>query len=192
MSRKAEEERRGIETAPQSGSGPEGGYQLRYDRARRLEHAPESVRWLATRWSGKRDGLFKTMFATKSSRFLFLTIIVLVLFLFLLPLVERRPSEGRLGADSYSVTAFWFEGRVFVSVLRSGAPVAEESRETITLRASAGRAGSASAASGVFVVGLDRKEDFRLAIAAEGGKPDQVYLRIESGDSGIDLVAKVQ
>jgi len=192
MSQKTDEERTVIKGAIERGSDRAGEYQLRYNRARRLERAPESVRWLATRWDGKREGVFKTMLATKSSRFLFLTIILLVLVFMLLPLVERHPSEGRLGDDSYGVTAFWFEGRVFVSVLRSGPLVTEESRQTITLRASVGAADSASTASGVFIVGLDRKEDFRLAIAAEGGKPEQVVLRIEAEASGIDLVAKVQ
>jgi len=178
-------------------SGPEGlgEVKLRYSREARLARAPESVRWLASRYGAKPGGFLKAMFATRASRLLFFTIVALVVAFNLVPLLERGardPSEGELGGDAYRVAAFWYQGSVLVSLSRSGLALDEPDRPAITVVASAGEGDSRASAEASFVIGLEAKEDFRLAVASLVKKPETVEIRISRESGALALAARVE
>ncbi len=168
------------------------GLVFRYSRAHRLERAPESVRWLSSRRGAKRPGILRSLVATRASRLLLFTILGLVVAFYLVPFISKSPSSGKLRGDGYSVKAFWFEDRVFVSLTRSGPILAEAERRTLSLRARAGRDESLPVVEAVFVAGLAESEDFRLALAAGGAKPSEVAVGITVEGESLTLVAKVE
>jgi hypothetical protein len=166
-----------------------GELNFRYSREHRLENAPESVRWLASRYGAKRTGLIGSLLATRASRLLFFTIIALAVAFNLAPLFSGHRDSGKLGEDRYSAKAFWFDGRVLVSLSRSGPIVPEADRRALDV--SAAIEGGASARAR-FIVGLSATEDFRLALESGGGKPELLALRLSDGSAALDLVLPVQ
>jgi hypothetical protein len=176
------------EGSPEGDDRPEGAT-FRYSRARRLERAPESVRWLAARYGAKPAGIFGLLFATRASRLLFFTIVALAVAFNVVPFFSGSRSSGRLGEDRYSAKAFWFDGRVLVSLSRSGRALAEQDREVLTVTA---RIEGGAIASAGFIVGLAASEDFRMALDSGSGKPESVALAVSDGARRLDLVISVE
>jgi len=166
----------------------DGGLVFRYDQERRLAKAPESVRWLASRRGQKRASLLGGIFATRASRLLFFTIIALVLAFNFANLLSGRHGSGKLGGDHYAAAAFWYEGRVLVSLSRSGSVLPEGGRRVLEVTVAIGRGNAAVAR---FEIGAAASENFRLALDTAGEKPDRVALHLADGPGRLELVAPV-
>ncbi|HOX33720.1 MAG TPA: hypothetical protein PLB91_15420 [Spirochaetales bacterium] len=193
------------------GEEPGGPPKLRYSRERRLEKAPESVRWLASRYGTKPPGIMRSLVATRANRLLLFTIIALIASFNLVPLLFGSASAGKLGGDRYSAKAFWFEDRLLVSLERqSGRPAGEEGAEgeeafiiVLSALAEYGKGAAASAATAPaatapvgakmsFAAGTASREEFRLAIECPGGKPAELGLLVERGAESLKLELEVE
>ncbi len=83
----------------------------------RLKHADESVRNF---YEGKGPqppkGLFKSLVQTRTSRFMFLTVIAFTVIVFALQFLGGNPAAGTVGGIPVSLAAFSFEDTVYVSI----------------------------------------------------------------------------
>ena len=175
------------------GPKPEGDEDIvfHYNRERRLERAPESVRWLESRRGVRNGGFFKVLFATRASKLLFFTIVALVLAYNLGSLFTGTHSSGKLGEDRYAVKAFWFDGKVLVSIRRSGA-VLEDARRGVLAVTAHDTSGTDPRGSASFPIGLAAEEDFRLSLDSPSGKPALVSVGLIYGGAVLSLEAKVE
>jgi hypothetical protein len=178
--------------------GGDEGLDFHYDRQRRLERAPEAVRWLASRREGKRPSFMKSLFASRANRVLLYLIIALALAYNVVPLLSGPRSSGRLGDDRYAAKAFWFEGKVFVSLAREAgkADAGEAFPIVVTAAALAGRGAEAATGRAVakasYAAGRAAKEDFRLSIECPEGKPAKALVLVERGAAALKLEVAVE
>ncbi|HOX48241.1 MAG TPA: hypothetical protein P5165_08035 [Spirochaetia bacterium] len=163
---------------------------LRYSRERRLERASPEVRWLNSRYGAKKPGLLKSLFATRASSLLFLTILGLVVAFLLVPLFEGVSKKGgRIGEARFSASALYFEDRVLVAVSRTGGPESAGDDESLVVLAEA--EGGAGPRRFEFPFGARVSGDYRLALDSPGRKPKRVALRLSLGGASLDLVLPV-
>jgi hypothetical protein len=92
-----------------------------YSREERLSSADEAVRELNEARQRRRPGLFRTLTATRPLAFLFLAIIMLSLTALVTNFLVPSPDEAELGGNRFSLSAFRFEGDVYVAVKKTKA-----------------------------------------------------------------------
>lgn len=173
------------------GAGREGDRVVfHYDRSRRLDRAPETAQWLASRRSGKKPGFFSALVATRASRILLFTIIGLALYFLASPLFETGGRKSAsIGGVRYSAEALYYEGRVIVVVDRRGLPekASLDDSVAISLRSEAGGESHMQ-----YPLGEAEEGEYRLALDSPGGKPKQVLLHIFMQEGSLDLVVPVK
>lgn len=96
-----------------------------YNREERLAKAGPYARFAAGLQGKKRQGLLKTMTATKSLSFLFYTLLFALVASMLATWVSGGKPKAAMGGYTYVLDALWFEGDVYLTVKRSRSRGAE-------------------------------------------------------------------
>jgi hypothetical protein len=91
-----------------------------YNRERRLEKAPQSVRDLyKTQPTGRRFGLFGPLVKTKPLAIMFFSIIVICVVIVLLSALGLTGADHTLDGNNISIQAIRFEGTIIMAVNKS-------------------------------------------------------------------------
>ena len=90
---------------------------FRYNREERLKNAPETVRkYYAGELPTAPKGFFKALVHTKSSRFTFMALILVLALFVALFFFGPKANQNSIGNTDFSLSAFSFEEKVFVSI----------------------------------------------------------------------------
>lgn len=163
-------------------TGDEGKPELLYSRERRLKSAGSGALFATAMHGGAKGGFFKSLVATRSLRFMLLAVAIAAVSVVFYQLSNAASNRGNLEGARYELQATWFEGSMYLALVRDaqgpeGLPRAE-------LRVVAGPAsweGSIEAG--------EREFRLRLPVAENPGK---AACSILSGAKELRLVAPVR
>jgi len=158
-----------------------------YSREHRLSRASADVHWLAGQYNAKKPGLFGSLVATRSLRFVFFSVFLFLIAGGLLSFLSGRQDSGILDGQLYRVSAFRFGDSVYITVLRSAkSDTAFRGSARMTAYIDAENAGSMD-----FFVDSSEKEEFRMTIEAPG-KGGRLSLKIEISGSDLELTTSIR
>ena len=93
--------------------------ELRYNRERRLENAPETVKLLHSPDYIKRQSFFASIWTNKGHRFIFMAILILVLLNLSLFFYYYSSSSGKINGIQVEMETFQYNGDVLLNVVFS-------------------------------------------------------------------------
>jgi hypothetical protein len=157
--------------------------QYYYKREERLDRAGPYARFAESLHNRKRPGLLKTMTATRSLSFLFFTLTLIVVGSLIVNWVSGSRDKAAMGGYSYSLDALWFEGDVYLTVLRERGRGAEIPG-TVELSLTVGDA----VANAIMVPG---QNEVKLRLSAPT-KPDWSAAVLSLGNESAQLAARVR
>jgi hypothetical protein len=154
-----------------------------YNRERRLEKASPAVRELYEAAPVKRQGLFKTLVATKSRAFLFASIVLMVVVRLIFTYIVPNDTPV-LGGNTISASAQVFQGNTFI-VVRKGVPAKKDMNAytgvvdlAVTIPVKSDAAEQPRFSERIFFT-LQPEEDFRVSVPFTAA---ELLLILQAGD----------
>ena len=154
-----------------------------YKREERLAKAGPYARFAAGLHGKKRQGLLKTMTATKPLAFLFYTLLFAMVASLLVNWISGGSPKATLGGYSYALDALWFEGDVYLTVKRSRSRGAERPGSVEVKLTVGGEIGQGALNPG------ESELKLRLPAAA---RPEWAVAVVSLGDDGVELSSRVR
>jgi hypothetical protein len=157
--------------------------QYYYKREERLDRAGPYARFAESLHNRKRPGLIKTLTATRSLSFLFFTLTLIVAGSLIVNWVSGSRDKAVMGGYGYSLDALWFEGDVYLTVVRARARGAEIPG-TVELALTVGDA----VANAIMVPG---QNEIKLRLPALA-KPEWSAAVLSLANESVQLAARVR
>ncbi len=102
-----------------------GELNFHYKRENRIKNAPDIVQSHYDKTDSAPKGIFKSLLATKSSRFLFGSIVLLLIMIFFVRNIDNITKPNSIQGISVDVSAFLFENTIYVTVTAKETEITE-------------------------------------------------------------------
>ncbi|MDX9897936.1 MAG: hypothetical protein RBT62_03385 [Spirochaetia bacterium] len=164
-----------------------------YNREKRMEKAGPNARFMVDHYNGKRPGIFRSLTATRSLRYLFFAVVFMTIAVLVVSYIQGSRNTGTVGGVNLSVSAMWFEGDVYVSIKRRSPWYMVFTSSAATTSAIEIRTGDGNSSS----LGYMQASDQEIKLRFEAGiKPERIAvlasIEKEGKTESVELVSRVE
>lgn len=164
-----------------------------YNRDKRMEKAGPNAQFMVDHYNGKRPGIFRSLTATRSLRYLFFAVVFMSVAVLVVSYIQGSRNSGTVAGVNLTASAMWFEGDVYVTVKRRTPWYMVFTSSTGTTSAIEIRTGDGNASSIGYLQASD--QELRLRFSTNP-KPERIAVLASVEKEGktetVELVSKVE